>query len=57
MSMHLVKQNRGFQLFFHATSQAYYVYKDGKYLIGPKYNYNDVKTYVASPSPNQQNHT
>ncbi len=44
--MKLVKENKGFQVFFNCSTQEYSVFKDGKFLIGKKYKYSQVKNYV-----------
>ena len=44
--MFLVKENRGFAIFFEPQSQSYSVFKDGKFLIGDKFKYSQVKSYV-----------
>ena len=44
--MILVKQNKGFQVYFDANTQSYSVFKDGKFLIGNKHKFNGVKSYL-----------
>ena len=44
--MILVKQNKGFEIYFNANTQSYSVFKDGKFLIGNKYKFSDVKSYL-----------
>ena len=47
-----VGSNDGFDVYFDADSQSYSVYKDGKFLIGNKYKFSEVKSYLDSP-PNK----
>ena len=42
----LVAENNGFQVFFDCQQQSYSVFKDGKFLIGDKFKFSDVKTYI-----------
>ena len=42
----LVGSNKGFDIYFHAKSQTYSVYKDNKFLIGGKTKYSEVKSYL-----------
>ena len=44
--MLLVKEKHGFQVFFDTNKQEYSVFKDGKYLLGNKYRYSQVSSYV-----------
>jgi len=44
--MLLVKQKNGFSIYFNANTQSYSVFKDGKFLIGDKYKFSDVKSYL-----------
>jgi hypothetical protein len=44
--MHLVKENRGWQVFFDCDRQTYSVYREGTFFIGGKHSYSQVKTYV-----------
>lgn len=48
--MFLVKENRDFAVFFDCNTQSYTVFKDGKFLIGNKFKYSQVKSYVDSPA-------
>lgn len=48
--MFLVKEDRGFAVYFDCNTQAYTVLKDGKFLIGGKYKYSEVKSYVDAPA-------
>jgi hypothetical protein len=45
--MVVVSENKGFQIVFDAYTQTYTVYRDGKFIIGNKYRFVDVSTYVA----------
>ena len=45
--MHLVKENRGYAVYFDCDKQEYSVYKDGKFFIGGKHRYSQVSTYVS----------
>lgn len=42
----LIKENKGFEVYFNANTQSYSVYKDGKFLIGNKYKFSDVSSYL-----------
>jgi hypothetical protein len=44
--MILVKENKGFAVYFDSNSQTYSVTKDGKFLIGNKYKFSQVKSYL-----------
>lgn len=44
--MVLIKENKGFSVYFNANTQTYSVYKEGKFIIGNKFKFADVKTYV-----------
>lgn len=44
--MKLIDSNNGFQIFFDCDNQTYNVFKDGKYIIGGKHKYSDVKCYI-----------
>ena len=44
--MLLVKENKGFQVYFNANTQSYSVFKDGKFLIGNKHKFSYVKSYL-----------
>lgn len=44
--MVLVKESKGFQIYFNANTQSYSVFKGGKFLIGNKYKFSDVKSYL-----------
>ena len=44
--MRLIKEKDGFQIYFDSLEQEYSVFKDGKFVIGKKYRYADVKCYV-----------
>ena len=44
--MILVKENKGFQVYFNSNTQSYSVFKDGKFLIGNKHKFSDVKSYL-----------
>jgi hypothetical protein len=44
--MILVKQNKGFEIYFNPNTQSYSVFKDGKFLIGNKYKFSQVKSYL-----------
>ena len=44
--MILVKENKGFQVYFNSNTQSYSVFKDGKFLIGSKHKFSDVKSYL-----------
>ena len=42
----LVGQKGGFQVYFNPNSQTYSVYKDGQFLIGNKFKFSQVKSYL-----------
>jgi hypothetical protein len=44
----LVRNNpkTGFSVYFNAHNQTYTVFKDGKFVIGNKYRFRDVKSYL-----------
>ena len=42
----LVKENKGFKVYFNTNTQSYSVFKDGKFLIGDKDKFSDVKSYL-----------
>ncbi len=42
----IVGENKGFRVYFNANDQTYTVFKDGKFLIGNKYKFTDVKCYL-----------
>ena len=44
--MILVKQNKDWSVYFDSNSQTYSVYRDDKFIIGNKYRFRDVKSYV-----------
>ena len=44
--MILVKENKGFKVYFNANTQSYSVFKDNKFLIGNKYKFSEVKSYL-----------
>jgi hypothetical protein len=44
--MNLISENKGFQIYFDTFRQVYHVFKDGKFLIGDKYKYSQVKCYL-----------
>jgi hypothetical protein len=44
--MILVKENKGFAVYFDTNTQTYLVFKDGGFLIGNKYKFSDVKSYL-----------
>jgi hypothetical protein len=44
--MILVKENKGFTVYFDCNSQTYTVTKDGKFLIGDKHKFSQVKSYL-----------
>jgi len=44
--MKLVAKNDPFSIYFDCEKQEYSVYKDGKFLIGNKYKFSDVKCYL-----------
>ena len=41
-----VGQNKGFEVYFDANTQSYSVFKDGKFLIGNKYKFSQIKSYL-----------
>lgn len=44
--MILIGENKGFQVYFNSNTQSYTVIKDGKFLIGNKYRFKEVKSYL-----------
>lgn len=44
--MILVNENKGFAVYFDANTQTYSVFKDGKFLIGNKYKFSQIKSYL-----------
>jgi hypothetical protein len=42
----LVGENKRFKIYFNSNKQEYKVFKDGKFLIGNKYKFSDVKSYL-----------
>lgn len=44
--MKLVGNNKEFRVYFNANDQTYTVFKNGKFLIGNKYKFSDVKSYL-----------
>ena len=42
----LIGENDGFEVYFDCYTQTYTVYKDKKFLIGTKYKFSDVKSYL-----------
>lgn len=44
--LHFVDSKDGFTVYFNPNTQSYSVYKDGAFIIGNKYRYSDVKSYV-----------
>lgn len=44
--MILVKENKGFEVFFNANTQSYSVFKDGNFFIGNKFKFSDVSSYL-----------
>ena len=44
--MILVKENKGFAVYFDYNSQTYTVTKDGKFLIGNKHKFSQIKSYL-----------
>ena len=44
--MKKIAENNGFEIYFDCDRQEYTVFKDGKFLIGNKYKYSDVKSYL-----------
>jgi hypothetical protein len=47
--MILVGENRGFEVYFSPNNQKYTIFKDGKFLIGDKYRFRDVQSYIDFP--------
>jgi len=45
--MILVGTKHDFKVFFDCGSQSYSVYKNGQFLIGNKYKFSEVKTYLS----------
>jgi hypothetical protein len=43
---HLVNSKKGFSVYFDTINQVYNVYKDGKFLIGNKTKFAEVKSYL-----------
>lgn len=43
----LVGEKNGFEIYFDCSKQTYSVYKDNKFVIGNKFKFSDVKTYIA----------
>lgn len=43
----LVGEKNGFEIHFDCMKQSYSVYKDKKFVIGNKFKFSDVKTYIA----------
>jgi len=46
INMKLIAEKNGFEIYFVCEKQEYVVYNDGKFLIGNKYKYSDVKCYI-----------
>ncbi len=44
--MILVAKNKGFSVYFDTNSQTYSVFKNNKFIIGNKYKFSDVKSYL-----------
>ena len=44
--MVLVGENKGFKVYFNTNKQEYIVYKDNISLIGGKYKFSEVKSYL-----------
>jgi hypothetical protein len=42
----LVGENKGFKVYFNSNNQEYTVFKNGKFLIGSKYKFSEVKSYL-----------
>ena len=42
----LIGENKGFAVYFNCQRQEYSVFKDGKFLIGGKKNFSQVKSYL-----------
>ena len=45
-NLKLVGNKNGFHVYFDCDNQVYTVFKDGKFLIGNKYKFSDVKSYL-----------
>jgi hypothetical protein len=45
--MKLIAENKGYKIYFDCTTQVYHVFKDGKFFIGGKCKYAEVKSYVT----------
>lgn len=43
---YLIKENKGFKIYWYIHEQCYRVFKDGKYLGITKYTWGDVACYV-----------
>lgn len=43
----LVGQKNCFKVYFDCSSQSYIIYKDDKFLIGNKYRFRDVQSYLT----------
>lgn len=44
--MILIGSKNDFQVYFKVNTQSYSVYKNGSYIIGNKYSFSDVKSYL-----------
>ncbi len=44
--MLLVAKQNGFEIYFNANTQSYVVFRYGKFFIGNKYKFSDVKCYL-----------
>lgn len=44
--MNLIGERNGFKVYFDCNNQVYNVFKDDKFLIGNKYKFSDVKSYL-----------
>lgn len=44
---HRVNSKKGFSIYFDTINQVYNVYKDGKFLIGNKAKFSEVKCYLS----------
>jgi hypothetical protein len=42
----LVAQKGEFKVYFDSNKQEYTVFKDGKYVVGNKYKFSEVKCYI-----------
>lgn len=42
-----VAEKNGFQIYFDCNAQEYSVFKDGKFIVGNKYKFSQVKCYIA----------